>query len=522
MLRLAVGPVKTPLGIRLPTHGVMPGCRALYAALAPALIVGEAEALLSEPACEHLGQARSAAVDDAGSRERSIMHSGARLDRRRRRGAWQRRWPERLLIRSALCRVVSGNFDCDSDSHYTWGMTITFNGKPFNPNDFKNALMRSAFEATARALRDRVSAIRHQETGEFPTVVVHGETLETMRLVIEGSDELLNLVRQRLSPEDAARVTLQQPNTSTAPRAFLSYAFEDRDLAKRIAEALQSNGIETWWAEWEIRAGDSLRQKIDGGLSGCTHFIVLLTPASVGKPWVNQEMDAGLVRKLNAEAKFIALRSNLPASGLPPLLAGMLSPSLDDFDADIRQLISDIHGLTRKPPLGTAPVKPLAVPTGYSSAATTVAKLFVETSRTALFADPQLTVEAVSEQTGLSEEDVRDALHELQSFFMDHPYAALPKDELFIAFDEHFMGWNPADDALKLAADLLNDADFPRKTPEVAERYGWSARRMNPALSFLVNREILADLRAMGTAPWAVIPIKPRNDALRRFVKSRT
>lgn len=400
-------------------------------------------------------------------------------------------------------------------------MKITFGGKPFDPNAFKDALMRSAFEAAARTMRDRFSAIRHPETGEFPTVVVHGETLETMRLVIEGSDELLNLVRQRLSPEDAARVTLQQPNTSTAPRAFLCYAFEDRDLAKRIAEALQSNGIETWWAEWEIRAGDSLRQKIDGGLSGCTHFIVLLTPASVGKPWVNQEMDAGLVRKLNAEAKFIALRSNLPASGLPPLLAGMLSPSIENFDDDIGQVINDIHGLTRRPPLGPAPLKSLPVSTGYSPAATAVAKLFVEGSRTAQFADPQLTVEAVSEQTGLSEEDVRDALHELQSFFRDHPYAILPKDELFIAFDTHFMGWTPADDALKLATDLLNDASFPRRTPEIAERYGWSARRMNPALNFLINREILADLKALGTAPWAVLPIKPRSDALRRFVKSR-
>lgn len=401
-------------------------------------------------------------------------------------------------------------------------MTITFNGKPFDPRDFKNALMRSAFEAAARTLRDRFSAIRHPEAGEFPTVVVHGDDLETMRIIVEGSQELLDFVRQRLSLEDAVRVTLQEPAASSAPRAFLSYAFEDRTLAKRIAEALQGNGIETWWAEWEIRAGDSLRQKIDEGLTGCTHFLVLLTPTSVGKPWVNQEMDAGLVRKLNAQAKFIALRSNLPATALPPLLSGMLSPSLDNFNDDIRQVVSDIHGLTRRPPLGAAPVKPLAVSTGYSSAATAVAKLFVETSKTALFADPQLTVEEISEQTRLSEDDVRDALHELQSFFRDHPYAALPKDELFIAFDKHFMGWNPADDALRLATDLLNDTNFPRKTPEVAERYGWSARRMNPALSFLVNREILADLRAMGTAPWAVIPIKPRNDALRRFVKSRT
>lgn len=88
-------------------------------------------------------------------------------------------------------------------------------------------------------------------------------------------------------------------------------------LAQRIAETLQGNGVQTWWAEWEIGAGDSLRQKIDAGLSDCTHFIVLLTPRSIVKPWVNQEMDAGLVLKIQARCRFITLRHMLPAEALP-------------------------------------------------------------------------------------------------------------------------------------------------------------------------------------------------------------
>jgi hypothetical protein len=59
----------------------------------------------------------------------------------------------------------------------------------------------------------------------------------------------------------------------------------------------------------------------------CTHFLALLTPVSIAKPWVNQEMDAGLVKKLDEETRFIAVRSNLPAGALPPLLKGMLSPA---------------------------------------------------------------------------------------------------------------------------------------------------------------------------------------------------
>ena len=36
------------------------------------------------------------------------------------------------------------------------------------------------------------------------------------------------------------------------PKVFLSFAFDDQPLAKRIAHTLQANGIDTWWEEWCI------------------------------------------------------------------------------------------------------------------------------------------------------------------------------------------------------------------------------------------------------------------------------
>ena len=162
------------------------------------------------------------------------------------------------------------------------------------------------------------------------------------------------------------------------PKVFLSYAFEDTALADKIANTLQQNGIDTGWAGWCIRAGDSIRQRIDEGLDDCTHFVVLLTPTSIGKSWVNAEIDAGLIRKLGESTRFIPLRCGLSASDLPPLLRGMLSPELDPTNVDLCQLIGDIHGVSRKPPLGPAP-KVLraaeAAPTGFSASATAVAKI---------------------------------------------------------------------------------------------------------------------------------------------------
>lgn len=397
---------------------------------------------------------------------------------------------------------------------------ITVGGKKIRPEDFGTELKKVAAKQIAEELQARISSIRHPVTGEFPVVVAVAESLDQLYIRAEGSPELIQLIRGRMSEEDLQLIRFQE-QTRVQPKAFLSYAWEDRELARRIAERLQGNGVDTWWAEWEIRAGDSLRRKIDEGLSNCTHFIVLLTPASIEKPWVNQEMDAGFVRRIEAEARFIPLRSELAASALPPLLRPILSPEIRDFDLDMAQLVNDIHNVVLKPPLGPLPVPEVPANTGYSTAASRVAEIFVRESKIGDSFDPQFGHEKLAEQTGLTPEDLSDALHELRNYITDEHYWLHPKEELFVEFDAHFMSWNPAADALQLATDLLNDDSFPSSPPEIAKRYGWEARRLNPAINYLKNRNLAGVRTALGMGPWAAFHIE-RTDATRRFVKSRT
>lgn len=354
------------------------------------------------------------------------------------------------------------------------------NGRRVNPRNFEDAMTQAVLHSLEAQIKERVGSVRDPDTGEFPTVVVRGDSLENLQMHVEGSPEIIALVSERLGIEsegsDVTSDTVPEP-----PRAFLSYTSNDVALAERIAKALHANGIDTWWDRWCIRSGDSLRQKIDEGLGACTHFLVLLTPDSVTKPWVNQEMDAGLVRKLNSACRFLPVRYKLPASALPPLLSGMLAPEIEG-DEDITQLINDIHGVSRKPPLGKAPhAAAAATKTGYSAAANTVARYFVETAEHGRFGDPMIDVAPLAEETGLTEADTRDALHELSGFFKDTKIHALVKASLFTEFDRHWMPWDPRDDALRLAADINNDPEFPASSKEIAERYGWSPRRLNPA-----------------------------------------
>jgi hypothetical protein len=366
------------------------------------------------------------------------------------------------------------------------------NSRSVTPRNIKDALEQDILRQVEENLRQRIGTIRDPETGEFPTIVVTGKSLDQLRVEAEGSPALLVLIKERLGPTGEDEV--EQDPVPEAPRAFLSYAWEDRVLAEKIADAMQANGIETWWAQWCIGPGDSLRLKIEEGLGDCTHFIVLLTPTSMGKPWVNQEMDAGFMRKLKSLCTFIALRHGLPADRLSPFLSGMLSPEVVDPDRDIAQLINDIHGVTRKPPLGKPPAavtEARKAQTGYSAAASAIAKVLVERSETATFADQQLSLAELEEVTGLSQNDVEDALHELSSLVRMSSDLVLPEDELFVRFDRFWTDWDTAEDARRLATDLMNEKEFPRTLPEIGARYGWEARRLNPVVAYLINRKIV-------------------------------
>jgi hypothetical protein len=405
---------------------------------------------------------------------------------------------------------------------------ITLNGKPFDPDSIEGAIV----EMLVDHLREHLGSIRHPETGEFPTIAVTGSNLSNLVCHVEGSPELLALVKERLGEDEGAEDdgqpddALALPSVSgKAPTAFLSYAFEDSDLARGVANSLMAQGIDTWWAEWCITSGDSIRQKIDDGLGDCSHFIVLLTPRSISKPWVNLEIDAGLLAKLGRGTRFIPLRCDLPVGQLSPLLQTLYSPEVDALTLDVSQVINDIHGLTRKPSLGAPPAAVAAsasTPSGYSPAAMALAKFFVEASASGQKFDPQVEPEEVAAKLGLSFDDLSDAIFELKGMVTNHlGYTLFPEDTLFANFDRYWMPWDPSQDALRVAAGLVNDESFPDRPVEMAKVLSWSSRRLNPALAYLCVRGLVNDVRAMDGTDFLAYRID-KTDATRRFVKSRS
>ena len=401
-------------------------------------------------------------------------------------------------------------------------ISFEIGGRRIKRKNIADALEEAMLEAIAGQIREKIGSIRDPQTGEFPTIVMRGESLGDLSMHVEGSPALVEAIHSRMESDETMG---EQFDTGVAvtPKAFLSYTHENIELAREVAKALQSNGIDTWWDHWCIKAGDSLRQKIDEGLGECTHFLVLLTPESIQKPWANQEMDAGLVRRLDSKCRFLPIRYQLPASELPPLLSGMYAPEITD-DGDISQLVADIHGLTRKPPIGPKPKAAAAseeTETGYSPAANAVAKLFVQQSKHGRSADPQISADDIVEQTGLTLKDAQDALFELSPFFKATSIHVLVKGALYAEFDRYWMEWDTRDDAVRLAADIINNEDFPSDCAEIANLYGWDARRLNPVVTYLHERNLIVDYDVMGNGNFSMMRVVGKEGPLRRFVKSR-
>ncbi len=65
----------------------------------------------------------------------------------------------------------------------------------------------------------------------------------------------------------------------SAPKGavFLSYAREDTDAARRIAEALRGFGVEVWFDQSELRGGDSWDAKIKKQIRECTLFLAVVS-----------------------------------------------------------------------------------------------------------------------------------------------------------------------------------------------------------------------------------------------------
>ncbi len=69
-------------------------------------------------------------------------------------------------------------------------------------------------------------------------------------------------------------------NTHSPGGVFLSYAREDTDAARRIAEAMRAFGVDAWFDQSELRGGDAWDAKIRKQIRECALFMPIISAAT--------------------------------------------------------------------------------------------------------------------------------------------------------------------------------------------------------------------------------------------------
>jgi len=414
-------------------------------------------------------------------------------------------------------------------------VTFQSGGRSFDPKKFAKDLERVALDVAIRELEKRAqgaaASIVDPETGKHALVFVRQRDKTNLVVCTHGSPAFARELERRLGMAFGL-IESRNPNPSPeVPRLYLAHASEDHEgMARPLAERMMAEGIEVWFDEWEIKTGDSLRRKMEQGLEECTHFLVLLTPHSLGKPWVESEIDVGFVRSIGGKSRFLGIRVGTDVSQLSAFLQTLRCPQYDlDDEGQVAALIADIHGVSRKPPLGPAPryVKTVSqeLAGAWSKSALAVAEHLVRASKLGRKFDPQITVPELAKTLDLPEEDVRLGLLDLADLGLVERSGEVgsqrywPNVGLFVEFDRHFLDFDNRQDGIKIVNWLISQDINLIKIEELAPRFAdWTERRLNSALNYLDEAKIVESSKAMNSGPWPMFRIRI-TDRTRRFVR---
>lgn len=134
---------------------------------------------------------------------------------------------------------------------------------------------------------------------------------------------------------------------------FLSYAREDRESAKRLADAIQEKGWSVWW-DRRIPAGKSFEDVIEREIEAASCVIVLWTRHSVASEWVRNEGAEGARRRILIPIRLEDVR-------LPLSFRHLQASDLFDWtDAELEDCFCSLEAMIGTPTKPKLPPRPPA------------------------------------------------------------------------------------------------------------------------------------------------------------------
>ena len=125
---------------------------------------------------------------------------------------------------------------------------------------------------------------------------LRGSTKASFRVINHSALQPLPPIRERRPDLDEIASNIAEISQDNRQfDVFVSHAAEDKDAVVRpLVLALRERRLSVWYDEFELRIGDSLRQRIDRGIARSKFGLVVLSHSFFAKGWPQYELD-GLV-----------------------------------------------------------------------------------------------------------------------------------------------------------------------------------------------------------------------------------
>ena len=300
-------------------------------------------------------------------------------------------------------------------------------------------------------------------------------------------------------------------------RAFLSYAHEDKEFAEKIARELMKSGINLWVDKWEIKAGDSLIQKIfSEGLAQCEVFLILVSCSSVKSRWVHEELDHAMVKRIEGATRIIPLIKGKCEIPLPLRVLKWVDLS-EDFETGIKEVVKSIYDVSEKPPVGGVPdyVSELKNSVGgLSRKASTIGSIWLGNGNSLRGEERQYNGEELHELFPMvSETELNDAVDELKEYGLvktidfvgTAPYEfgfVGPTYALFLHFKDYGLDYDPFSDIKTVASAIVATQSGQLDGGELQNITKLDPLRINRSVAYLGDYGLINVQKFIGTAPF--------------------
>ena len=141
----------------------------------------------------------------------------------------------------------------------------------------------------------------------------------------QSAGEIESSIKQELSGNRQEARTKMRTNWDV----FISHAGEDKKpFVTRLASALERRDLAVWFDKCVLTVGDSLREKIDEGLSHSKFGVVVLSPSFFAKDWPRIELDGLLSRERYGQKVILPIWHRLTRNEVlrfSPILASRLA-----------------------------------------------------------------------------------------------------------------------------------------------------------------------------------------------------